>query len=252
MDPPPNPRPWASSTRRAGGDGSLPTGPAGFPHSCHQRPQKAPGAVTDDSGVPSAPGGFLGTGLGAAPRSAGPGDRKAAGGSGVTPRSPPQGAPTAGTARRWTHRLGLHRWLHLGVGAPDLPYALTFLHGEGRRRSSEQQCMNPALSKAPGLQSKAPKGGTAEGAPTRLRTAPHPAQDPPSPEDTHVGGVFLVGCPLLGREALRRQRGRSELSRSTQQPSPGAPFSRSHPAAPPFPGGRRSSSGRCASSGRSP
>ena len=41
--------------------------------------------------------------------------------------------------------------------------------------------MNPALSKAPGLQSKAPKGGTAEGAPTRLRTAPHPAQDPPSP-----------------------------------------------------------------------
>ena len=41
--------------------------------------------------------------------------------------------------------------------------------------------MNPALSKAPGLQSKAPKGGTAEGAPTRLRTAPHPAQDPPPP-----------------------------------------------------------------------
>lgn len=237
--------------------------------------------------------------MGAAPRSAVPGDRKAAGGSGVTPRSPPQGAPTPGTARRWTHRLGLHRWLHLGVGAPDLPYALTFLHGEGRRRSSEQQCMNPALSKAPGLQSKVPKGGTAEGAPTQLRTPPHPAQDPPSPgsgpppnwlrtpapssgpptrlrtpqlaqdpppssgpphpaqdppppEDTHVGGVFLVGCPLLGREALRRQRGRSELSGSTQQPSPGAPFSRSHPAAPPFPGGRRSSSGRCASSGRSP
>ena len=41
--------------------------------------------------------------------------------------------------------------------------------------------MNPALSKAPGLQSKAPKGGTAEGAPTQLRTPPHPAQDPPSP-----------------------------------------------------------------------
>ena len=231
-------------------------GPAGFPHSCHQRPQKAPGAVTDDSGVPSAPGGFLGTGLGAAPRSAGPGDRKAAGSSGVTPRSPPQGAPTPGTARRWTHRLGLHRWLHLGVGAPDLPYALTFLHGEGRRRSSEQQCMNPALSKAPGLQSKAPKGGTAEGAPTQLRTAPHPAQDPPSPSSgpppTRGHSRWrCVPCRLPAPGA----RGSAETEgtlRAQQQPSPGAPFSRSHPAAPPFPGGRRSSSGRCASSGRSP
>lgn len=50
------------------------------------------------------------------------------------PKKEGAGYPQCAARPSRTHRLGLHRWLHLGVGTPDLPYAFAFLRGGNKAK----------------------------------------------------------------------------------------------------------------------
>lgn len=173
-----------------------------FPHLCPKRPQKR---LLEEN-----PSG-LGFGEGA---------RAAAPRNGVPPppgTAPPRDSPTwtASWASSWGWGLGSSLCSCVSAGG-----------GDDKENPFEQRGLNPAPpqngenptprplvggSPNPVHLPRGPKGGQDIAVPPQGCPRAPPA--PPRGGHTHVGGVLLVGSPLLGREALRGQRGGSGTAR---------------------------------------